>query len=348
MFCNRACAQNMLAENKLYEPPGLTFALPDLADLETGSALLYRYMLPTPQYSWPLLNERVGTEVWVKHENHTPIGNFKVRGGIVYLDYLRRTSPAVTGVISATRGNYGQSIGFAAAKLGLRAVVVVPHGNSREKNAAMRALGVELIEEGEDFQAASEHADRLANERALHRVPSIHPLLEHGVGVYALEFLKGVPRLDVIYVQTGLGSGICGVIAARNILGLQTEIIGVVSAHAPAYALSFAAGKPVSHPVTTLLADGVACRTPDPGALQVMLSCVSRFVTVTDEEVAAAMRAFFHDTHNVAEGAGAMGLAALLQEKDKMRDRRVGIVLSGGNVDTDVFAGVLSRSLEFG
>ncbi len=324
--------------------PRLTFRLPDLADLETGSALLYRHMLPTPQYSWPLLNTRAGTDVWVKHENHTPIANFKVRGGIVYMDYLRRTSPEVTGVVSATRGNYGQSIGFAAASLGLRAFIVVPHGNSREKNAAMRALGVELIEEGEDFQAASEYADRLAKERVLHRVPNIHPLLEHGVGVYALEFLRAAPKLDVIYVQIGLGSGICGVIAARNALGLHTELIGVVSAHAPAYALSFASGEPVSAPVTTLLADGVACRTPHSGALEVMLSQVSRFVTVTDEEVAAAMRAFFHDTHNVAEGAGAMGLAALLQEKSAMRNRRVGIVLSGGNVDTDVFADVLSRS----
>jgi threonine dehydratase len=338
----------MLAENELNEAPALTFRLPDLADLEAGGALLYRHMLPTPQYSWPLLNSRVGTEVWVKHENHTPIANFKVRGGIVYLDHLRRTSPEVTAIITATRGNYGQSIGFAAAKLGLRAVIVVPRGNSREKNAAMRALGVELIEEGEDFQAASEHADRLSRERGLHRIPNIHPLLEHGVGVYALEFFRGAPELDAIYVQTGLGSGICGVVAARNILGRKTEIIGVVSAHAPAYALSFAAGKPVSCPVTTLLADGVACRTPDPGALEVMLSQVSRFVTVTDDEVAAAMRAFFHDTHNLAEGAGAMGLAALLQEKDGIRKRRVGIVLSGGNVDTDVFAKVLSRSSEFG
>ncbi len=284
----------------------------------------------------------------MKHENHTPIGNFKVRGGIVYLDYLRRTSPEITGVISATRGNYGQSIGFAAAKLGLQAVIIVPHGNSREKNAAMRALGVELIEEGEDFQAASEHADGLARERGLHRVPNIHPLLEHGVGVYALEFLRGAPELDIIYVQTGLGSGICGLVAARNALGLKTEIIGVVSAHAPAYALSFAAGRPLSHAVTTSLADGVACRTPDSGALQVMLSQVSRFVMVTDEEVATAMRAFFYDTHNVAEGAGAIGLAALLQEKDHIRNRRVGIVLSGGNVDTDVFANVLSRSSESG
>jgi threonine dehydratase len=338
----------MLAENELNEAPDLTFRLPDLAELEAGSTLVYRHMLPTPQYSWPLLNARVGTEVWVKHENHTPIANFKVRGGIVYLDHLHRTSPAATGVISATRGNYGQSIGFAAAKLGLRAVIVVPHGNSREKNAAMRALGVELIEHGEDFQAASEHADRLASEQLLYRVPNIHPLLEHGVGVYALEFFRGAPELDAIYVQTGLGSGICGVIAARNILGLKTEIIGVVSAHAPAYALSFAAGKPISYPATTLLADGVACRTPDPGALEIMLSQVSRFVTVTDDEVAEAMRAFFHDTHNIAEGAGAMGLAALLQEKDTMRSRRIGIVLSGGNVDTAVFAKVLSRSSEFG
>ncbi len=320
----------------------MAFILPTLAELQAASTLLYKYMPPTPQYSWPLLNQRVGTEVWVKHENHTPIGNFKIRGGIVYLDHLRRSSPEIKGVISATKGNYGQSLGFAAARAGLQAVIVVPHGNSREKNAAMQALGVELIEYGDDFQASSERADELAIERGLHRVPNIHPLLEHGVGVYALEFFRATPRLDAVYVSIGLGSGICGLIAARTALGLTTELIGVVSSHAPAYKLSFEAGELISHPTTTRLADGVACRVPDRDALQLMQSSVTRILAVSDEEVANAMRAFFHDTHNVAEGAGAAGLAGALQEKEKLKGRRIGVILSGGNVDTDVFAKVLS------
>jgi threonine dehydratase len=219
---------------------------------------------------------------------------------------------------------------------------VVPRGNGREKNAAMRSLGVELVEHGDDFQASSEYADQLAEERALHRVPSVHPLLIQGVGVYWLEFLRAMPDLDVIYAPIGLGSGICGLIAARRALGLKTELIGVVSAHAPAYALSWAARKPISHKVTTALADGVACRTPDADALETMLGEISRIVTATDDEVALAMRALFHDTHNTAEGAGALGLAAILRERNQLQSRRLGTVISGGNVDTAVFASVLA------
>jgi threonine dehydratase len=325
----------------------MAFVLPTLEDLETARALICQYMPPTPQYSWPLLNARAGTEVWVKHENHTPLATFKIRGALVYLNHLRQTmlsqtAQDVTGVITATRGNYGQAIGFAAAKVGLPAVVVVPRGNGREKNAAMRSLGVELVEHGDDFQASSEYADQLAEERVLHRVPSVHPLLIQGVGVYWMEFLRAVSQLDVIYAPIGLGSGICGLIAARRALGLNTELIGVVSAHAPAYALSWAARKPISHKVTTALADGVACRTPDADALETMLGEISRIVTATDDEVALAMRALFHDTHNAAEGAGALGLAAILREKSQLQSCRVGTVVSGGNVDTAVFASVLA------
>lgn len=317
-------------------------ALPTLAELEEAARLVHAVLPPTPQYNWPLLDARTGAEVWVKHENHTPVGAFKVRGGIVYLDDLVKREPGVPGVVSATRGNHGQSVGFAARIHGLKSVIVVPEGNAKEKNAAMRALGVELVEAGRDFQESVEVADGIARERGWHRIPSYHPLLVRGVGTYALEFFRGAPSLDAVYVPIGLGSGASGVVAARDALGLGTEVIGVVSAHAPAVARSLAAGRLVSHEVTTVLADGMACRTPVADSLAVIARGTSRVVEVTDDEVATAMRAFFTDTHNVAEGAGAAGLAALLRERERMRGRRVGVVLCGGNVDTDVFARVLA------
>ena len=312
-----------------------------LSQIEATAALVHSIVPPTAQYCWPLLCQRTGAEVWVKHENHTVVGAFKVRGGITLLDDLMRSQTAVKGLISATRGNHGQSLGFAAQRYGLPAVLVVPYGNSREKNAAMRALGVELIEHGDDFQASSEFAEQIARERGLFRVPSFHPLLVRGVSTYSLEFFRAVPDLDTLYVPIGMGSGICGAIDAREALGLTTRIVGVVSASAPAYALSFSAGKVVPHVVTTRIADGVACRQPDESALARVLKNAERIVQVTDDEVEAAMRAYFSDTHNVAEGAGALGLAALLQEREKMKGRKVGLVLTGGNVDLDVFARVL-------
>jgi len=323
-------------------PPASISALPSLVELERASAIVHAVIPPTPQQRWPLLDRRVGAEVWVKHENQTPVGAFKVRGGLVFFHELAASGQKVTGVVTATRGNHGQSVGLAAARHGIKAVVVVPRGNSVEKNAAMRALGVELIEHGDDFQASSEHAAALAAERGWYRVPSFHPWLVQGVGTYALEFFRGAPALDTVYVPIGLGSGICGMIAARDALGLRTEIVGVVSSLAPAYALSFAAGKPVSAPVTTVLSDGMACRSPVPEALDILLAKLARVVPVSDAQVAEAMRAIFSDTHNVAEGAGAAPLAALLLEREAMRGRRVGMVLSGGNVDRDVFARVLS------
>ena len=321
----------------------MSWTLPTLAQLESAAAVVYRHMPPTPQYRWPLLDAAAGTELWVKHENHTPVGAFKIRGGIVYFDALRRTHPEVRGVISATRGNHGQSVGYAARLAGIAAVIVVPEGNSPEKNAAMRALGVELIEYGHDFAEAGVHASHLARERGLHRLPSLDPLLVQGVGTYALEFLRNTPALDTVYVPVGMGSGICGMLAARDALGLNTNIVGVVSTHAPAYRLSFEAGRVIEAPATTLLADGMACRCPDQNALTAMLQGVERIVSVTDAEVAAAMRTLFIATHNVAEGAGAASCAALLQERSAMRGKRVGIVLCGGNVDADVFARILNQ-----
>jgi threonine dehydratase len=316
---------------------------PSLASLETAAALVYESMPPTPQYRWPLLESRLGTEVWVKHENHTPTGSFKVRGGLVYFDDLcRGGKPA--GVVTATRGNHGQSVGFAARRYGIPATIVVPHGNSVEKNAAMEALGVELIERGRDFQAASEAAAELAAERGWHRLPSFHPLLVCGVGTYALELFRAVPNLHTVYVPVGMGSGLCGVIAARDALELETRVVGVVSALAPAFALSFRENRVISHEVTTRIADGMACRTPMREALDIARLGAERVVEVTDEEVEGAMRALFADTHNVAEGGGAASLAALLQERDEMRGRRVGIILSGGNVDSDVYGRVLTSA----
>lgn len=300
-------------------------------------------MPQTPQYRWPLLEARCGTELWVKHENHTPVGAFKVRGGLVYFEDLRRTQPSVRGVVTATRGNHGQSVGFAASRVGLRSVIVVPHGNGAEKNAAMRALGVELIEHGHDFQAAVEAADEIASGRGWHRVPSYHPLLVRGVGTYALEFLRGAPELDVVYVPIGMGSGVCGMIAARDALGLRTEIVGVVASGAPAVAISLETGRVVSHEVTTRVADGMACRTPSPEALALIAHGVARIVRVTDDEIESAIGAIFADTHNAVEGAGAAGFAALLKERDRLEGRRAGIVLSGANIDSVEFARIVGR-----
>ncbi len=320
----------------------MTHVASSLVQLERAAAVVYETMPATPQYTWPLLRQLVGTEVWVKHENHTPTGAFKVRGGLVYFRDLTQAGHRPAGVISATRGNHGISVGFAARRSGLAATIVVPHGNGREKNAAMRVLGLELIEHGHDFQAAREHAIRLAQERGLHMVPSFHPLLVKGVASYSLELLRAVPALDVAYVPIGLGSGICGMIAAREALGLTTEIVGVVSEQAPAYALSYEQRRAVEHPVTTQIADGMACRTPEPDALEMIWRHAARVVRVSDDEVENAMRLIFTATHNVAEGAGAAALAAALKERKRIAGRTVALVLSGANVDRDVLARILA------
>ena len=315
--------------------------LPDLASLEAAARQVHQVMPPTPQICWPLLCARTGAEVWIKHENHTSVGAFKIRGGIVYMEELARREPRIRGVIAATRGNHGQSVTFAASRAGLRAVIVVPHGNSREKNAAMRALGAELIEYGRDFQEAYEHATRLADSECLHLVRSFAPSLVTGVATYALELFRAVAKLDAVYVPIGMGSGICGTIAARDALGLRTEVIGVVAAGAPAYALSCAAGRPIATDTADTIADGMACRVPDADALEIVRRGAARVVTVSEDEIRSAMRHLFTDTHNVAEGAGAAALAALLQEREALRGRRVALILSGGNVDREIFASVL-------
>ena len=317
--------------------------LPDLAEIEASARIVYRQFQATPQYRWALLSERLGTDCWVKHENHTPVGAFKIRGGLTYFEQLARTGALPCEVISATRGNHGQSIGWAARAHGVACTIVVPHGNSVEKNAAMRALGVTLIEHGDDFQAAREHAERLAAERGAHMVPSFHPALISGVSTYWWEFFHAVPQLDVVYVPIGLGSGACSAIAARRALGHRARIVGVVSTGATTYADSMTAGRVVEAPVSTRLADGMAVRRADADALAVLRDHLDHIVQVSDAEVAQAMRDLFTDTHNVAEGAGAAAFAAAMQERARLAGQVVGVTLCGGNVDASVFAQVLSE-----
>lgn len=315
--------------------------LPTLPEIEAAAQVVYREFAATPQYHWGLLAEKLGTACWVKHENHTPVGAFKIRGGLNYFDQLAQRNAMPAEVISATRGNHGQSIGWAARAHGVRCTIVVPHGNSLEKNAAMRALGVHLIEHGTDFQESREHAMAIARERNAHMVPSFHPDLLRGVATYWWEFFRAVPQLDVVYVPIGQGSGACAAIAAQLALGRQTRIVGVVSSHATTYADSLAAGHVVEAPVTTLLADGMACRVADPEALAILQGRIDHIVQVSDAEVAQSMRDLFACTHNVAEGAGAAAFAAAMQERDQLRGKTVGIALTGGNVDSGMFADAL-------
>jgi threonine dehydratase len=315
--------------------------LPGLEELRRATELVRTAMPPTPTYTWPLLNARAGTKVWLKHENHSPLGAFKLRTALVYIDWLKREHPEVTGVVAATRGNYGQGVALAAKQLGWKATIVVPHGNSREKNRAMQALGAELVEHGEDFQAANEYATELAAKTGAHKVPSFHPLLAVGAGTYALEMFETAPELDTVYVPVGMGSSICGMAAAREALGLRTKIVGVTAKAAPATALSFATAKVVPHAVGATIADGVSCRIPVEEALEVMLKHVERFVEVSEDEIKAAMRAIYEDTHNVAEGAGAIAVAAVLQERDRIAGKRVAAIITGGNVDRETFVSAL-------
>jgi threonine dehydratase len=318
--------------------------IPTHQDLLRATEIVRKAMPATPTYTWPLLNQRAGAEVWVKHENHSPVGAFKLRGATIYMDWLTREHPEVKGVIAATRGNHGQGVARAAAHYGLTATIIVPHGNSREKNRAMRALGAELIEHGDDFQSSLEHAAELAAERSLHPIPSFHRLLVHGTGTYALEMFQSAPELDAVYVPIGLGSSICGVMAAKAALNRKTKIVGVVAAASPSYSLSFKAGRVVTHAAETKLADGLACRIPNAEAVETIAQGVDHIVEVTDEEIAAAMRALYEDTHNIAEGAAAAALAGLLKEREALSGARVGMVLTGGNIDREMFLEALGAA----
>ncbi|MDB5929278.1 MAG: threonine dehydratase [Polaromonas sp.] len=319
-----------------------TTHLPSLQQIENAARTVYREFQATPQYRWGLSSQRLGTDCWIKHENHTPVGAFKIRGGLTYFEALARRGELPAEVVSATRGNHGQSIGWAARAHGVACTIVVPLGNSLEKNAAMRALGVTLIEHGEDFQESREFARALAAKRGAHMVPSFHADLLSGVATYWWEFMLAVPQLDVVYVPIGQGSGACAAVAAKRALGRSLRIVGVVSAHATTYADSMAAGRVVEAPVTTQLADGMACRIADEAALAILLPHLERIVQVTDHEVAQAMRDLYADTHNIAEGAGAASFAAAMQERASLKGQVVGTTLCGGNVDTGTLAGVLA------
>ena len=310
-------------------------------DIEQAAHQVYQVMPATAQYPWPLLAERLGCTVWVKHENHTPTGAFKVRGGITFMHWLKRTHPSASGIVTATRGNHGQSLALAARALDLRALIVVPEGNSLEKNHAMRGFGGEVVEWGRDFDEAREEAARLAQAQGLYLVPPFHTELVKGVATYALELFTAAPDLHTVYVPIGCGSGICGVIAARNALGLDTQVVGVVSTEAAAAKLSFEAGEICETATATTFADGLAVRKPIPEAFAIYGAAAARIVSVTEDEIAEAMRVYYTDTHNLAEGAGAAALAALIQEREAMAGRRVGVILSGGNVDRAVYANVI-------
>ncbi|WP_053161190.1 threonine dehydratase [Pseudomonas sp. P1.8] len=311
-------------------------------DIEQAAHLVYQVMPATAQYPWPLLAERLGCTVWVKHENHTPTGAFKVRGGITFMHWLKRAHPEAKGIVTATRGNHGQSLALAASALGLKALIVVPQGNSVEKNNAMRGFGGEVVEYGRDFDEAREEAARLAQQHGLFLVPPFHTELVKGVATYALELFTAAPDLDTVYVPIGCGSGICAVIAARDALGLSTQVVGVVSTEAAAAKLSFDAGVICETDSANTFADGLAVRKPIPEAFVVYAGGAARIVTVSDAQIAEAMRVYYTDTHNLAEGAGASALAALIQERETMEGKKVGVILSGGNIDRTVYAKIIA------
>ena len=318
----------------------------DLTALRLAAKTVHATLAPTPQLAWPLLAERVGCRVWVKHENHTPTGAFKVRGGLIYVQGLLAREPQTKGLITATRGNHGQSLALAAQRMGLAVSIVVPEGNSREKNAAMRALGATVIECGKDFDEARATAATLAQENQLHLVPAFHHDLIRGVATYALELLEAVSDLDTVYVPIGMGSGICGLIQTRDLLGLKTEIVGVVSSHADAFAQSVEQGRVVCTQSANTFADGLACRQPLPEALAIIAQGAARVIRVSDRQIAQAIGIYHETTHNTAEGAGAAALAGLIKEQTEQQGQRVAVILSGANIDRQLYAAILTDGVQ--
>ncbi len=308
------------------------------SELRAAAELVYAHLSPTPQYVWPLLSAELRAEVWVKHENATPTGAFKVRGGLVYVDRLRRERPEVTGIVSATRGNHGQSLAYAGVKAGLRVVIVVPERNSPDKNSAMRAFGAEVVEHGRDFQEAREYAAVVARTEQLEPVPAFHPDLVLGVATYAAELFEAAGELDAVYVPVGMGSGICALIAVRDLLGLPTKIIGVVSNRAPATALSFAARTVVNTDTADTFVDGVACRSPEPAAIDIIVAGAAEVIAVSDDLTAEAMRVMLRCTHQLVEPAGAIALAGAMAHR--------GAVAAGGSRNTPALTPWPSREVE--
>ena len=318
----------------------------DLNALRSAASTVYQTLTPTPQLAWPVLAERLGCAVWVKHENHNPTGAFKVRGGLLYVQGLLQREPDTQGLVTATRGNHGQSLALAARHCGMRLQIVVPEGNSLEKNAAMRALGATVIEHGKDFDEARSHAAQQAQAQGWHLVPAFHPDLIRGVATYALELFEAVTKLDTVYVPIGMGSGICGLIQTRDLLGLSTDIVGVVSSHADAFAQSVEQGRVVHTDSAHTFADGLACRQPLPDALAIIANGAARVIRVSDADTAHAMRVYHETTHNTAEGAGAAALAGLIKEQGLQQKRRVAVILSGANIDRHLYASLLGQASE--
>jgi len=312
-----------------------------LQELHAAATTVHAFVAPTPAYAWPLLAQRAGADIIVKHENHTPTGSFKARGGLTYVDALRRAGSLPKGLVTATRGNHGQSVAIAAAHHGIPSLIVVPEGNSGEKNAAMAAFGGEVVTAGKDFDESRAIAAELQHKRGYHYVPSFHRDIVIGVATYALELFTRWSDLAVVYVPVGMGSGICGLITVRDLLGLSTEIVGVIAENAPAFALSLKAGRPVQTSSARTFADGLACRDPQAEAFNVIARGAPRFVEVSEDEIAEAIRLHYTATHNLAEGAGAAPLAALLKERHRYAGKRVGLILSGGNIDMPMLAGIL-------
>jgi threonine dehydratase len=314
------------------------------AELDAAVRIVRPHVPVTPAYRWPLLEKVTGTPTWVKHENATPIGAFKVRGGLVYVARLLEADQPVRGMITATRGNHGQSLAYAGRAHGIPLTIVVPEGNSPDKNAAMAGFGAELIVHGHDFQEAGEHAIRLAEEHGWQMVPAFHRDLVAGVATYAAELHEQVPDLDVIYVPVGQGSGCCANIAVRDLLGRRTEVVAVGAEGAPAHALSFQARRPVTTPEADTFVDGVATRVPDEDALEVMLRGAARFVQVSDQATEQAMRCLWQTTHQMPEPAGAIALAGLLADTARPDGAVAATIMTGGNCDRELVQRVVGRS----
>lgn len=315
-------------------------------ELTDAADFVHEYVAPTPTIRWPLLDRATGLSIYVKHENHTRLGAFKVRGGLTFCRYLSRSTQIINGIISATRGNHGQSLAYAASVFGLRATIIVPFGNSLEKNASMRALGADVIEHGDDFQGAADFARQKAVEDDLVMVPPFHPELVRGVASYGIEMFSAIEKLDRVYVPIGMGSGICSLITARDALGLKTEIIGVVATGADAVRQSFYKGEICETGTAVTFADGVACRKPDPSAFEIIKRGAADIIAVSDDQIKQAMRLYFSATHNLTEGAGACALAAIIADKNRAIGKKNAVILSGANIDRDAYAEILQESNE--
>jgi len=319
----------------------------NLMELEQAATDIYQVTPATPQYNWPLLAKTTGCDVWVKHENHTPTAAFKVRGGIHLLNQLMKANNKPKGIISATRGNNGQSLSYASKRAGLPLTIVVPECNNIDQNNAIQGFGADLVVHGKDFEAARKHSLILQQELGYQAIAPFEKSLIVGVASYAIELFSAIKDLDTVYVPIGMGSGICGLIKTRDLLNLKTKIVGVVAEGAPTFALSFAAGKVVNTDYANTIADGVATSAPIEEAFEIIKKGASRVITVNDLEIAKAMYQYYQTTHNLSEGAGAVPLAGLMKEKQQMKGKKVGLILSGGNIDFESFNKHVSSAISY-